>query len=322
MFFLVLCCGVLLFNTSWLNDVPDTDLKILSHRGVHQTFHRVGLTNETCTANRIFPVTHSYLENTIPSIRAAFKYGADRVEIDVIRTRDNKFAVFHDWTLNCRTDGTGRTSDLTLAQLQSLDIGYGYTADDGQSFPFRGKAIGMMPSLTQVLETFPNNSFQINVKGNNARDAEELFAYFAALSTEQKKITLLFSGNRFANRWRELETQLIVGTKTNAKTCAIDYLTTGWFGRVPSSCQYTGLIVPQNLAPIVWGWPRKTVRRFNDRNMQVLLVGSLNGTSGAIDTLKQTKKIPRDFRGWLITNKIELIGPALKGAAPKLTSSQ
>jgi len=28
-----------------------------------------------------------------------------------------------------------------------LDIGYGDTADGGKSWPFRGKGVGMMPSL-------------------------------------------------------------------------------------------------------------------------------------------------------------------------------
>ncbi|MEZ4555866.1 MAG: glycerophosphodiester phosphodiesterase family protein [Caldilineaceae bacterium] len=55
--------------------------------------------------------------------------GADVVEFDVHRTSDDQFAVFHDWTLDCRTDGTGVTRDQTLADLQTLDIGYGYTGD-------------------------------------------------------------------------------------------------------------------------------------------------------------------------------------------------
>jgi glycerophosphoryl diester phosphodiesterase len=29
----------------------------------------------------------------------------------------------------------------TLSQLKELDIGYGYTADCGKSFPFRGKSV-------------------------------------------------------------------------------------------------------------------------------------------------------------------------------------
>ena len=41
-------------------------------------------------------------------MRAAFDSGADVVELDVHLTPDGKFAVFHDWTLDCRTDGIRR----------------------------------------------------------------------------------------------------------------------------------------------------------------------------------------------------------------------
>jgi glycerophosphoryl diester phosphodiesterase len=42
--------------------------ELIAHRGVHQTFHSEGLTNETCTAERIDAPRHAYLENT-PCLR-------------------------------------------------------------------------------------------------------------------------------------------------------------------------------------------------------------------------------------------------------------
>ena len=68
-------------------------------------------------------------------MRAAFDAGADIVEFDVHPTTDGHFAVFHDWTLDCRTDGKGVTREHTLAELKKLDVGYGYTADGGKTFP-------------------------------------------------------------------------------------------------------------------------------------------------------------------------------------------
>jgi glycerophosphoryl diester phosphodiesterase len=43
-----------------------------------------------------------------------------------------------------------------MTSLKKLDIGYGYTADGGKTYPFRGKAIGLMPTLTEVLQAFPD----------------------------------------------------------------------------------------------------------------------------------------------------------------------
>ncbi|WP_429786061.1 glycerophosphodiester phosphodiesterase family protein [Brevibacillus centrosporus] len=104
---------------------------LLAHRGMAQTFHMEGITNDTCTAERIYPPEHPYLENTIASMQAAFDRGADVVELDIQPTKDGQFAVFHNWTLGCRTNGEGVTRDFSLAHLQKLDIGYNYTAVKG-----------------------------------------------------------------------------------------------------------------------------------------------------------------------------------------------
>lgn len=48
---------------------------ILAHRGLAQTFPMEGITGETNTARRIYTPEHPYLENTIPSMEAAFGPG-------------------------------------------------------------------------------------------------------------------------------------------------------------------------------------------------------------------------------------------------------
>lgn len=303
--------GIVISNLSLFAPAPKGEINILSHRGVHQTFHREGLTNTTCTAERIYPPTHDFLENTIPSIAAAFEFGADIVEIDIIPTRDGEFAVFHDWTVDCRTNGTGRTTDHSLAELKALDIGYGYTADGGVTYPFRGTGTGMVPSLREVLQTFPDKRFLINVKGNQSSHAERLSAYFSGDEHQQIGRLQLFSGPRFALRWRELGTRLLVGTKPDTKICAKDYFLTGWFGRVSQACKSFGLAVPQNVSWLYWGWPHRTVERLERRDMRVVLIGSLNGYTDGIDTLEQVDKIPHDYRGWVVTNRIEVVGLAL-----------
>ena len=99
-----------------------------------------------------------------------FQAGADIVELDLHITKDRQFAVFHDWKLDYRTNGTGVTRDYTIAELKSLDVGYGYSADGGKTFPFRGKGVGLMPSLDEVLAYFPERSFLIHVKSNDPKE--------------------------------------------------------------------------------------------------------------------------------------------------------
>src|SRR5690606_9734583 len=105
---------------------------------------------------------HPFLENTIPSMEAAFEAGADLVELDIQLTKDGEFAVFHDWTLECRTEGKGVIRDHTMQVLKQLDIGYGYTADNGETYPFRGKGTGLMPTLDEVLSQFPEQSLLLH----------------------------------------------------------------------------------------------------------------------------------------------------------------
>lgn len=60
-----------------------------------------------------------------------------------------------------------------MAELRALDVGYGYSAD-GKTFPFRGMGIGLLPTLNEVFEAFPNGSFLINFKSQRADEGEAL----------------------------------------------------------------------------------------------------------------------------------------------------
>lgn len=53
---------------------------------------------------------------------------------------------------------------VSYLPLQALDIGHGYTAERGKTFPFRGKGINLMPTLDEVLNHFPDRSVLIHIK--------------------------------------------------------------------------------------------------------------------------------------------------------------
>lgn len=114
---LILVAYIYLNNSSLLTKTDIGTPLLLAHRGMAQTFLIEGIASDTCTAERIYEPVHPYLENTIPSMEAAFEAGADIVELDIHPTTDGKFAVFHDWTLECRTDGEGVTREHSMEQL-------------------------------------------------------------------------------------------------------------------------------------------------------------------------------------------------------------
>src|SRR3954465_10960524 len=193
---LLLAGFIYLNNANWLTSAPEGAPIPLAHRGLAQTFHLDGVTNDTCTATRIHAPTHAYLENTIASMEAAFRAGADIVEFDVHQTTDGRFAVFHDWTLDCRTDGKGVTREHSLAQLKALDVGYGYTADGGKTFPFRGKGVGLMPTLDEALTTFPGKGLLIHIKSNDPSDGEKLAERLKRLTPNQRDSLAVYGGHR------------------------------------------------------------------------------------------------------------------------------
>jgi len=308
---------VFLFNASFLSKAPEGELKILSHRGVHQTFYREGLTNDTCTAKLIHPVTHAYIENTLPSIQRAFELGADMVEIDVRRTKDNQFAVFHDHMLDCRTNGAGMIADANMDALRGLDLGYGYTADGGETYPLRGTGIGLMMSLDELMLAMPDRAFLINVKSNSTEDADAFHQYLERLDVSLNSDTRLWAGPNFADRFSALMPTLKVGSRRAVRACAKDYVSWGWMGHIPQACASYGLVVPQSHQWLYWGWPRKTQARFHEAGIPVLLVGPIGGENEGIETLGQVDAIPDDFRGWVMTNKIEIIAPAIRRSTPE-----
>ncbi len=197
--FLAFLIFVYVNNSSLLAGVPEGEPLLIAHRKTAQTFPMEGITNDTCTAERIYEPEHPYLENTLPSMKEAFGAGAHVVELDIHPTTDGQFVVFHDWTLDCRTDGKGVTREHTLAELKKLDIGYGYTADGGKTFPFRGKGIGMMPTLDEVFAEFPHHPFLINIKSDDPDEGVLLANYLKELPKSRLDHLAVYGGDP-ANR--------------------------------------------------------------------------------------------------------------------------
>ncbi len=89
--------------------------------------------------------------------------GADVLEMDLHGTIDGHFVLMHDETVDRTTDGSGELRSLTLSDLKQLDAGFDWTADDGESYPFRGQDI-TIPTLDEVFAAFPNQLMNIEIK--------------------------------------------------------------------------------------------------------------------------------------------------------------
>jgi len=102
-------------------------------------------------------------ENSLFAFERASDLGVDMLEMDLHLSSDGELVVIHDSTLDRTTNGEGPVAARSLAQLQALDAGYRWSADGGQSHPYRGQGV-RIPTFTEVLERFPSIAKVIEIK--------------------------------------------------------------------------------------------------------------------------------------------------------------
>jgi glycerophosphoryl diester phosphodiesterase len=143
--------------------------------------------------------------NTMFAFKTAVQKGAEVLELDVHATSDGEIVVIHDATVDRTTNGTGQVDQMTLDEIRQLDAAHWFVPGCGtchgrpdSAYTWRGFAIGQgpsrkmkgfgpddfkVPTLREVLETFPDMLINIEIKAT----APETFPYedkLAALLAE------------------------------------------------------------------------------------------------------------------------------------------
>jgi glycerophosphoryl diester phosphodiesterase len=302
----------------WLNNTnlfyPRTgEFHILAHRGLAQTFDVSKVEWDTNTAGIIYAPEHPYLENTLASMEAAFQCGAAVVEFDIRLTRDGRLAVFHDFTLEYRTDLQGNVNAYTMAELKRADIGYGYTADGGKTWPFRGKGVGLMPSIDEVFAAFPDKEFLIHIRndtGNALETAEALWAYLERMSDARLAQMTVYGDDAPVYYLRNLLSQsrpLRLLSRSMIKSALLQYALLGFTGYVPKDLHNMELHLPLAYARFLWGWPHRFIDRMNKVNTRVVIVAGNGKWSEGFDTLESLDAIPAGYSGYVWSNRADII---------------
>jgi glycerophosphoryl diester phosphodiesterase len=142
-------------------------------------------------------------EHTVEAYKEAARLWPDALlEMDVRLTKDGVVVLHHDPHVQRTTDGKGPIEDMTLTEVQALDAGYGFTPDNGNTFPYRGKGL-RIATLDEVFTALPQARWLIEPKTDGplvaatakvvkAHDAEErvLIASFKPAVVEQIKTLL------------------------------------------------------------------------------------------------------------------------------------
>lgn len=297
----------------WLNNTnvfysKQIDYKLLAHRGLAQSYDVSKVDWDTNTAEIIDEPEHPYLENTIPSMQAAFDLGADVVELDVRLTKDKRLAVFHDFALEYRTNASGLVGDYTMAELKDLDIGYGYTADKGQTFPFRGKGLGLMPELAEVFSAFPGKELLINVKDGDVETYQVLWTdYLSRMTKDQLSLITVYGDDDGIDYLREQSPDLRLLSMRMMKKALLKYELLGFTGYIPKELHNMELHLPLKYAKFLWGWPNKFVKRMESVNTRVVIVLGDGKWSEGFDTEESLEVIPKGYKGYIWTNRIDKV---------------
>ncbi len=110
-------------------------------------------------------------ENTLVAFERAMQLGVDMIELDVQISRDGHLVVIHNETVDLTTDGEGLVTELTLAQLQSLDAAYHFQDIRGH-YIYRNQGI-TIPALEEVFQQFPQARLLIDVKVPSEKGEEK-----------------------------------------------------------------------------------------------------------------------------------------------------
>jgi len=235
------------------------------------------------------------------SIKAAFDMGATIVEIDIRRTKDNKLMIFHDYMLECRTNGKGHINTHTSKYLKTLDIGYGYTYDDGKTYPLRGKGIGKMPELMEVLKVFTNRQFLIDHKDGDMQSMIILVNTLKKIPEAQRKLIYYWGPDKtYEYLQKELpEVKRFLVTRKQMKKWLKKYLFSFGLTNFPDEAKGVVLAMPPKYTKILWGWPYRFLKKVKDAKAEFYLI---------VDSEEDAKKY-RDYPiDGIITDYIEITG--------------
>ena len=147
-------------------------------------------------------------ENTMLALTKAEEAGTDGSEIDVQRTKDGQYIVFHDTTFRRLCGVSSAPSDLTYAEIQKLKV-RNTTGNDLPDQP--------IPTLEQMLKQvseIPGYQLYIELKGStaDAQMAEDVTALVKKYSLEERTVITSISYEPVAyieENYPEMETGYI-----------------------------------------------------------------------------------------------------------------
>ena len=144
-------------------------------------------------------------ENTLSSFYLGLLQGANGIETDVQKTKDGVLVLYHDSTLDSKTDGSGKVCDHTLAELSALQI-YGKSTTG-----FYDRIVTLREFLEKYSQYDINFAIELKVAGV-AEDTLAMVKEFGAMD----KTTFTSFHFEYIQKIKELDKTARVGWLTSS----------------------------------------------------------------------------------------------------------
>ena len=147
-------------------------------------------------------------ENTIAAYELGIQHGVDFVEIDLRTTKDSQLVIMHDATVNRMTNGNGKVSDLSFAEIRQLKL-----ADKTRP----GLGEHQIPSFEEVLKVC-RGKIGIYLDYKNAR-VEQAYQLIQQYKMEKDIVVYINTPQQFID-WRRVAPNmpLMISLPDNIKT--------------------------------------------------------------------------------------------------------
>ena len=139
-------------------------------------------------------------ENTLAAFSLAIQQGAQMIELDLHRSRDNHVVVIHDETLNHTTNLTGRVDQMTLSEIKQADAGKGER----------------VPTLDETLD-LTSDKLRLYLEIKDAKAAAETLRIIRARRCQDEVMLASFDielMRRLGEEVRDIELGVILGNET------------------------------------------------------------------------------------------------------------
>ncbi len=139
-------------------------------------------------------------QNSLPAVELSVEYGYDGCEFDIHTTKDGKWVVIHDDTVDAMTDGEGAVADYTLEEIRKLRLDSGNNIENYENLT--------VPTLEEVLEILKDTDTApvIEIKGCDVKYLPDFKKMLEEYGLDEKSTIISFD-REYLKKYRELDPQ-------------------------------------------------------------------------------------------------------------------